>query len=100
MSSRAIFRYISFFIVFLICSSTFAQNIKNKKMEQLEFLVGEWIGTSKIYENGVVSKQGPAFEKISYDLEKSILVIELNSEFLQLRTIVTYNQTNKKYYFK
>ena len=76
-----------------------AQNSEKDKMEQLSFLVGEWIGTSKIYENGTVIKQGAAYEKISFDLNNSILVIELNTEFLQLRTIVTYDQTDQKYYY-
>lgn len=68
-------------------------------MERLSFLVGEWVGTSKIYENGMVTRQGSAYEKISYDLNKSILVIELNTEFLQLRTIVNYDENDEKYYY-
>ncbi len=68
-------------------------------MEQLSFLIGEWVGTSKIYENGVVTKQGSAYEKISYDLDKSILVVELNTEFLQLHTVILYDEENQKYYY-
>jgi hypothetical protein len=77
----------------------FSQNIKKDKMERLSFLVGEWVGTSKIYENGMVTRQGSAYEKISYDLYKSILIIELNTEFLQLRTIVNYDEKDEKYYY-
>ena len=86
------------FLVFL-CHSAFSQNLKREKMEQLSFLVGEWVGTTKIYENGVVTKEGSAYEKISYDLDKNILVIELNTEFLQLRTIVLYDEKDQKYYY-
>jgi len=68
-------------------------------MEQLSFLTGEWIGTSKIYENGVVTRQCAAYEKIAYDLDRSILVIELNTEFLQLHTIVSYDEQDQKYYY-
>lgn len=68
-------------------------------MAQLSYLVGEWIGTTNIYENGVVTKKGAAYENISYDLEKNILVIELNTEFLQLRTIITYDEKDQKYYY-
>ncbi|MDC6388060.1 hypothetical protein PP182_05180 [Maribacter sp. PR1] len=68
-------------------------------MEQLSFLVGEWVGTSKIYENGIVTKKGSAYEKISYDLNRSILVIELNTEFLQLHTIILYDEADEKYYY-
>ncbi len=68
-------------------------------MEQLHFLVGEWVGTSKIYTNGIVTKQGAAYEKIAYDLDKSILVIELNTAFLQLHTIINYNEKDRTYYY-
>jgi len=68
-------------------------------MEQLHFLVGEWIGTSKVYENGVVTKQVAAYEEIKYDLDKSILVIQLNSELLQLHTIIYYDEKDKTYYY-
>ena len=68
-------------------------------MAQLNYLVGEWIGTTNIYENGVVTKKGAAYENISYDLDKNILVIELNTEFLQLRTIITYDEKDQKYYY-
>jgi hypothetical protein len=86
-------------MLLFFASSVFTQNIKKDKMERLSFLVGEWVGTSKIYENGMVTRQGSAYEKISYDLNKSILVIELNTEFLQLRTIVNYNEKDEKYYY-
>ena len=68
-------------------------------MELLGFMVGEWIGISKVYENSVVSKQGSAYQKISYGLEKSILIIELNTEFLQLHTIIYYDEKDGKYYY-
>ena len=68
-------------------------------MAQLSFLVGEWVGTTKVFDNGVVAKEGSAYEHIYYDLNNSILVIELNTEFLQLRTIITYNEKDQKYYY-
>ncbi|MBW1296273.1 hypothetical protein [Aquimarina litoralis] len=68
-------------------------------MELLNFMVGEWIGTSKVYENGKLSKQGSAYEKITYDLDKNILVIELNTEFLQLHTIIYYDDKDNTYYY-
>jgi len=68
-------------------------------MGHLNFLVGEWVGSTKIYENGKVTKQGAAYEKIFYDLDSSILVIELNTAFLQLRTIVNYDEQDGKYYY-
>ncbi len=83
----------------LLASSAFSQSEKQEKMELLNFMVGEWIGTSKVYEDGTVSKQGSAYQKISYDLDKNILVIELNTEFLQLRTIIYYDEEAGQYYY-
>ena len=85
--------------VFVSFQSLQAQSIKKEKMRQLDFMVGEWIGTSTIYEDGVVTKQVPAFEKISYDLDSSILVVELKSELLQLHTIIYYNDAEGTYYY-
>ena len=92
-------KYFCFVVLFFLGNSVLAQNVKQEKMEQLNFLIGEWVGTTKIYENGVVTKQGAAYENISYDLDKSILVIELNTEFLQLHTIVNYDEKDQKYYY-
>jgi hypothetical protein len=92
-------KYLYFIVLIFLCSSVFAQNLKQEKMEQLSFLVGEWVGTSKIYENGELTKQCAAYENISYDLDKSILVIELNTEFLQLHTIINYDEKDQKYYY-
>ncbi len=92
-------KYYCLLVWTFLMPSISAQNTEINKMDQLSFLVGEWIGTSKIYENGVVVKEGAAYEKISFDLNNTILVITLNTEFLKLRTIVTYDQTDQKYYY-
>lgn len=68
-------------------------------MARLNFMIGEWVGTSKVYEKGVVAREGSAYEKISYDLAQNILVIELNTEFLQLHTIINYNEKDHNYYY-
>ena len=92
-------KYFYFIVLFFLTSSIFAQDLKQEKMEQLNFMIGEWVGTSKVYENGVVTRQGSAYENISYDLDKSILVIELNTEFLQLHTIINYDEKDQNYYY-
>lgn len=99
MRYRKTLKYISLIIFFFLSNSVFGQNQKKEKMEQLNFLIGEWVGTTKIYEDGIVTKQGSAYENISYDLDKSILVIELNTEFLQLHTIINYDEKDQKYYY-
>lgn len=83
----------------LLSNAVFGQNVKREKMEQLNFMIGEWIGTSRGYENGVVTREGPAYENIEYDLDRSILVIELNTESLQLHTIIRYDENDGKYYY-
>lgn len=88
-----------FIVLLFFGNAGFAQDLKQEKMAQLGFLVGEWVGISKIYENGVVTRQGAAYEKISYDLDQSILVIELNTEFLQLHTIILYDEADQTYYY-
>ena len=99
MRIQGAYKFICLTILIFLNTAVFAQSSKQEKMEQLTFLTGEWIGTTKVYENGVVTKEGAAYEKISYDLDKNILVIELNTEFLQLRTIVTYDEADEKYYY-
>jgi len=88
-----------FTVLFFLYNSAFAQNVMQEKMEQLNFMIGEWVGTTKVYENGIVARQGSAYENISYDLDKSILVIELNTDFLQLHTIIYYDEKDQKYYY-
>ena len=99
MSYRNAYQYIYCIALIFTANMVFAQSLKLEKMEQLNYLVGEWVGTTKIYKDGVVTKEGSAYEKISYDLDKRILVIELNTEFLQLHTIITYDEKDQKYYY-
>ena len=99
MIYRKASKYFYFVVLTFLYSSVFGQSLKQEKMEQLNFMIGEWVGTSIIYENGVIARQGSAYENISYDLDKSILVIELNTEFLQLHTIINYHEKDEKYYY-
>ena len=46
-----------------------------------------------------MKKQVPAFEKISYKLDQNIITIDLQSESLQLHTIIYYNEKAEKYYY-
>lgn len=83
----------------LLCSSILAQNIKEEKMNDLSFMVGDWVGTSSVYKEGKISKQVPAFQKISYDISKHIIVVELHSSLLQLHTIIYYDEKDEQYYY-
>ena len=77
----------------------FSQQLQQEKMEQLQFMTGEWVGTSRIYENGMLTREGAAYENIQYDLDTGILVIELNTAFLQLHTIIYYDEQDEQYYY-
>lgn len=92
-------KYWYLFIFLLKIDSLVGQSLKKEKMEHLSFMVGEWIGTSSVYKNGKITQQAPAFEKISYDLNRSIIVIELNSERLKLHTIIQFNEEDDTYYY-
>jgi hypothetical protein len=80
-------------------NSTNAQSIQQEKMKALDFMVGEWIGTSTTIDSGKVTQKVPAFEKIDYDLNQSILVIKLNSSLLKLHTIIHYSVKDSTYYY-
>lgn len=90
--------YVLFFLMITVLNPKgFAQSATKDKMKELSFMVGDWVGTSTTYEQGVVKERVPAFQKISYDLDSSIIVIELHSELLQLHTIVYYDEENERY---
>lgn len=76
-----------------------AQTIQKDKMSALSFMVGEWVGTSTTLSSDTVVNSIPAFEEIKYDLNKSILVIQLNSANLKLHTIIHYSVKDSTYYY-
>lgn len=81
-------------------TTSLAQSEAKQRMADLSFLTGEWVGTSTLYEDGEVKSQVPAFERISFDLDNSILVIELNSETLKLHTIVRWDEAEATYHYQ
>ncbi len=91
----------NWFLLFLLLQVNFlsGQSLKREKMNQLSYLVGEWIGTSTQFIDGEVSKQVPAFERIYYDLNNSILVVELNTELLKLHTIIYFDEKENTYFY-
>lgn len=78
---------------------SFSQTLRQEKMSNLKFLVGEWIGTSMSYKDGKVTNKVSAFEKIEYGLDGNILTIDLNSETLQLHTVIYYDEKDAVYYY-
>lgn len=90
-----------YFLLFFIFTapSFLAQTIQQKKMEKLSFMIGDWAGTSITYKNDTIATKVPAFQKIAYQLDKSIITINLNSETLQLHTVIYFDDVDNKYHY-
>lgn len=86
------------FIILIAFSHTLLSQEKSE-MSKLDFMIGNWIGTSTVYEDGKVTKQGSAYQEITYDLDQHLLLINLKSEFLQLHTVIYYDEKDKCYYY-
>ena len=99
MSNPMIYKNLFLIAILLLVQPALAASIVEEKMQQLQFMVGEWVGTSSVYTTGVKDKEVSAFQSIQYDLSKHILVINLNSELLQLHTIIKYDETDATYYY-
>lgn len=78
---------------------TNGQTVEQEKMAHLSFMVGEWLGTSTSYKNDTITKQVAAFEQIAYKVDKSVMTIDLNSESLQLHTVIYYDVQEETYYY-
>lgn len=86
-------------LLFFIFFNTFAmgQSTNQEKMQQLNFMVGDWVGISTTYKDGKVDQQVPAFQKIQYAVDQNIITIDLHSELLQLHTVIYYDEKEGKY---
>lgn len=91
--------YMCLVILLTTLHTALGQASRQEKMEQLSFMVGDWVGTSTTYKNDTVATKIPAFEKISYKLDQHIITIDLHSELLQLHTIIYYDEKEKTYYY-
>ena len=89
----------SLLFIILLSNSMSAQTKSKEKMQDLAFMVGEWVGTSTSFKDGEIKQQIPAYQKISYAVNKSIIVIDLHSESLQLHTVIYYDEKDETYYY-
>lgn len=99
MKSKHSVFILTIWISLIFTNLAVSQSLKLNKMKQLDFMVGEWIGTSKSFENGKIKSEVSAYQEIAFDLEQYILVIKLNSETLQLHTIIYYDAQDNSYYY-
>jgi hypothetical protein len=88
-------------ILVFLCVAQFsqAQTIAQDKMQQLQYMIGEWEGTSKQIKDGVVVSEVPASESIKYGLNKHIITIDLTSENLLLHTVIIYDEVADTYLY-
>lgn len=88
-------------LLLFLSFNTFAmgQSTSQEKMQQLSFMVGDWVGISTTYKDGEIDQQVPAFQKIQYAVDKSIITIDLHSESLQLHTVIYYDVEKGTYYY-
>jgi hypothetical protein len=80
-------------------STLIGQSIQQQEMQKLSHFVGDWVGVSKAFENGKVIREIPAYEKISYKVDKHILTIDLYSESLKLHTVIYFDEKSNTYYY-
>lgn len=88
--------YHLFFFIFIVQSFS-AQTNQQKKMEKLSFMIGNWKGVSTTFKNDTIATKVPAFQIIKYSLDKSIITIDLNSETLQLHTVIYFDTEKNSY---
>lgn len=90
-----------FFLAFLLVANiAIGQNTQKEMMAKLEFMTGEWIGSSSSFDdNGEITNQVSAFQNIQYGLHKSVILIDLNSESLQLHTVIRYDEKEQTYFY-
>lgn len=103
MHNRGIERWciwvVFFSLIIVLPNNSYTQTMKEIKMKALSFMIGEWVGTSTILKAGDTIDQIPAYQRIRYDLDSNIIVIDLKSESLQLHTIIYYDENEDLYYY-
>jgi len=92
-------RFFFIIFIFLFSTSMTAQTLRQEKMNNLAYMVGDWVGTASTYKDGKLDTQIPAFQKIQFSLNKNIITIDLHSEALQLHTIIFYDEKVESYYY-
>lgn len=96
----SIIKYLLCFSLLLTISQhVLSQNSKQEQMVKLKFMVGNWVGVSKGFEDGKLVREEPAFEKIAYKVDRHIITIDLYSESLQLHTVLYYDKTEEVFYY-
>lgn len=69
------------------------------QMSKLDFMVGDWIGTTKAFSNQELTSEHPAYQAIHYNLDAHIIEINLKSPTLQLHTVIGYSVTDSMYFY-
>jgi len=93
------FRTFLLVIILISSQSLFSQNTKQEQMAKLEFMIGNWVGVSKGFEEGKVVREEPAYEKIAYKVDQHIITIDLHSESLKLHTVLYFDENENHFFY-
>ncbi|MFK8060186.1 MAG: hypothetical protein AB8B78_08865 [Polaribacter sp.] len=88
-----------FLLTFLFAHTLSYSQTKEKPMNKLSFMIGNWVGISKTYQNNTIKTEVPAYQKIEYKLNKNIITIDLQSKTLRLHTVIYYDKKDEKYHY-
>jgi len=92
-------RTFSLFVILISFQSLFSQNTEQEQMAKLEFMIGNWVGVSKGFEGDKVIREEPAYEKITYKVDRHIITIDLHSESLKLHTVLFFDENENHFYY-
>jgi len=86
-------------LLFFLASTANCQNTRQDHMAKLAFMIGDWEGVSTSFKNDSIAKQVSAMEQIQYQVDKHLITIDLQSESLQLHTVIYYDDKDATYYY-
>ena len=88
-----------FLLCLLLTSTVYSQQTEKEAMAKLSFLIGDWQGEGKQYQDDGSIKKYQVRERVDYELSGGILVIRVNADILQLHTVVYYDVNEAQYYY-
>lgn len=76
-----------------------AETNEIEAMAKLDFLIGDWVGTSASFGTDKETPPIPVRERVVYQLGGSIINLNVASTSLKLQTIIRYDKENDTYFY-
>lgn len=92
-------KYVITLSIMFVFMSAHCQTSQQEQMQKLNHFIGDWVGISKRFEGDSITKQVPAYEKISYKVDQHLLTIDLYSQSLKLHTVIYYDDEAQSYVY-